>query len=94
MIVIKGRQRIGKSRLCEEFADDMIFFSMAGLAPTKETIAQQQRDEFARQLSEQTGLPEMIGVNYSIYYSKKYKQAVVLYCSMKFPGWVQKTPHF
>lgn len=59
LIVVKGRRRIGKSRLIEEFAKDFTFYSFAGLAPTEETTAQSQRDEFARQLSEQTGLPEV-----------------------------------
>lgn len=59
LMVVKGRRRIGKSRLIEEFAKDVKFYAFAGLAPTKETTAQSQRDEFARQLSEQTGLPEV-----------------------------------
>jgi uncharacterized protein len=59
LIVVRGRRRIGKSRLIEEFAKGLPLYSFAGLAPTKETTAQSQRDEFARQLSEQTGLPEI-----------------------------------
>src|SRR5690242_5465104 len=59
LIVVKGRRRIGKSRLIEEFAKDFTFYSFAGLAPTEKTTAQSQRDEFAKQLSEQTGLPEI-----------------------------------
>lgn len=59
LLVVRGRRRIGKSRLVEEFAKGHKFLSFAGLAPTKLTSAQSQRDEFARQLSEQTGLPEI-----------------------------------
>jgi AAA+ ATPase superfamily predicted ATPase len=59
LLVIKGRRRIGKSRLVEEFAKDMKFLSFAGLAPNEKTNAQSQRDEFARQLNEQTGLPKV-----------------------------------
>jgi AAA+ ATPase superfamily predicted ATPase len=59
LIVVRGRRRIGKSRLIEEFAKDYRFYSFAGLAPNEFTTAQSQRDEFARQLSEQTGLPEV-----------------------------------
>lgn len=59
MIVVKGRRRIGKSRLIEEFAKDFKFYSFAGLAPSAQTTAQSQRDIFARQLSEQTGVPEI-----------------------------------
>ncbi len=57
LMVIRGRRRIGKSRLVEEFAKGSTFYSFAGLAPTKETTAQSQRDVFAAQLNEQTGLP-------------------------------------
>lgn len=59
MIVVKGRRRIGKSRLIEEFAKKFKFYSFAGLAPNKNTTVQSQRDIFSRQLSEQTGLPEI-----------------------------------
>ena len=57
LVVIKGRRRIGKSRLIEVFAKGKTFYSFSALAPTKETTAQSQRDEFARQLAEQFGLP-------------------------------------
>ena len=58
LVVIQGRRRIGKSRLIEEFAKNQKFYSIAGIAPTKETTEQMQRDEFARQLSEQFGIPK------------------------------------
>lgn len=58
LVIVQGRRRIGKSRLIEEFAKNQKFFSIAGLAPTKETTAQMQRDEFARQLSEQLDIPK------------------------------------
>ncbi len=55
LVVIKGRRRIGKSRLLEEFAH--LFaksFVFSGLPPTEFTSAQSQRDEFAGQLLRQT----------------------------------------
>lgn len=60
LVVIKGRRRIGKSRLVEEFARQLkgcSFYQFAGLAPKKETTAQDQRNEFANQLGTQTGFP-------------------------------------
>ncbi len=57
LVVIKGRLRIGKSRLIEEFAKGKKFLRFEGIAPTRKTTAQQQRDEFARQLHQQLGLP-------------------------------------
>ncbi len=57
LVVIRGRRRIGKSRLVEEFAKDMTFYAFTGLAPVDKTTAQLQREEFARQLQEQLGIP-------------------------------------
>lgn len=51
-LVVKGRRRIGKSRLIEEFAklNKLKLYSFLGLAPENGITAQTQRDEFARQL--------------------------------------------
>lgn len=49
LIVLKGRRRIGKSRLIEEFAKSQQFYSFTGLPPTSETTAQSQREAFAKQ---------------------------------------------
>ncbi|MGD9108657.1 MAG: ATP-binding protein [Gammaproteobacteria bacterium] len=57
LIVVRGRRRIGKSRLIEEFAKNHQFLSFAGLAPTKHTTKQSELDEFSKQFSEETGLP-------------------------------------
>jgi AAA+ ATPase superfamily predicted ATPase len=59
LVVIKGRRRIGKSRLVQEFVRSKPFYVFAGLAPTENSTAQTQRDDFAKQLSAQTGLPEV-----------------------------------
>jgi len=48
--VIKGRRRIGKSRLVEEFAVGKQFYRFSGLPPEKGITAQTQRDDFARRL--------------------------------------------
>lgn len=49
-IVIKGRRRIGKSRLVEEFAKDKLFYRFMGLPPEKGVTAQMQRDDFSQRL--------------------------------------------
>lgn len=59
LIVIKGRRRIGKSRLIAEFAKTRAFYAFMGLPPHVATTAQSQRDEFAKQLNVNTGLPEI-----------------------------------
>jgi AAA+ ATPase superfamily predicted ATPase len=60
LVVIKGRRRIGKSRLVEEFSKGKSFYTFSGLPPTSKTTAQHQRDEFCRQMGEQLHLPGII----------------------------------
>jgi len=51
-ILLRGRRRIGKSRLIKEFSQYFDnYYSFIGLAPTEQTTAQHQLDEFSRQLS-------------------------------------------
>ncbi|MHB1541640.1 MAG: AAA family ATPase [Steroidobacteraceae bacterium] len=59
LVIVEGRRRIGKSRLVEEFARGHRFLQFAGLAPAPQTTPQTQRDEFARMLAAQTGLPKV-----------------------------------
>lgn len=58
LIVVRGRRRIGKSRLLAEFGKEMRSFFFSGIVPTRQTTAQSQRDEFARQL-ERVKLPNV-----------------------------------
>ncbi|HLB52582.1 MAG TPA: ATP-binding protein [Chlamydiales bacterium] len=57
LVVIKGRRRIGKSRLAEEFGKKKVFLPFSGLAPVKGVTAQDQRDAFARELAALFHLP-------------------------------------
>lgn len=50
LIAIRGRRRIGKSRLIEEFAKDKKFFKISGLAPNTQASAENQRSHFADML--------------------------------------------
>ena len=51
-VIVKGRRRIGKSRLIKEFSQYFDhFYSFVGLAPTKNTTLQDQLQEFSRQIS-------------------------------------------
>src|SRR5690242_7012899 len=59
LMVIRGRRRVGKSRLAAECAKGRIFLSFSGLAPQKPMSAQDQRDAFAYQLSRHFRLPNM-----------------------------------
>ena len=63
LLVMKGRRRIGKSRLLLEFSkkepfDKVLIFS--GVSPNEKTSAQSQRDEFAEQLASKTSLPKVV----------------------------------
>lgn len=54
LVVLKGRRRIGKSRLIVEFASKSFvnrLWNFSGLAPQEKINGQTQRDHFARQLS-------------------------------------------
>lgn len=50
LIVVRGRRRIGKSRLLAEFGREMKSFFFSGNPPERKTTAQSQRDVFANQL--------------------------------------------
>lgn len=53
IVVVKGRRRIGKSRLSQEFAKNKSFFSFAGVALADGINAQDQKNNFIFQLSSQ-----------------------------------------
>ncbi len=58
-IVIRGRRRIGKSRLVEELAKHFTHsYTFSGLPPDHETTAQYQLDEFSRQIARQFHTPK------------------------------------
>jgi len=60
LAVIKGRRRVGKSRLATEFAarqPSYKFVTLAGLAPDEKTTAASEREDFAQQLSRELKMP-------------------------------------
>lgn len=68
LVVIKGRRRVGKSRLVSEFArlyPKYVFWSFAGLAPQDGIGAQEQRDHFAHQLSLKLNMPSVTFADWS-----------------------------
>lgn len=57
MVLLKGRRRIGKSRLLLEFGKIVgKVHLLTGLAPDKGITSKHQREEFARQLDVELGL--------------------------------------
>lgn len=50
LAVIKGRRRVGKSRLAEEFGKSLKTYTFIGLPPEEKVSAQMQRENFAGQM--------------------------------------------
>lgn len=69
LIVVRGRRRIGKSRLIEEFAKGKRFLTFAGIPPNPDTNEQSQRDIFAEQLGKQIGLQGILAQDWSALFS-------------------------
>ena len=57
-MIVKGRRRIGKSRLVEEFGKDELFYAFTGIPPTDQTTAKSQRVAFAQQLKKNLGISD------------------------------------
>lgn len=60
LVVIKGRRRVGKSRLINHFATEISknrLWDFAGLAPQSSMSEQTQKDHFSRQFGTHLGLP-------------------------------------
>lgn len=97
LVVIKGRRRIGKSRLIEEFSKDKQFFSFSGLAPTKAVTAQDQRDAFARQFAQHFKVPPLSFTDWSDAFNHlslhiKETETVILFDEISWMG--HKDPTF
>ena len=50
LVVIRGRRRIGKSRLVEEFASQHKFYSFSGIPPHEKTTSTSEKENFVNQL--------------------------------------------
>lgn len=97
LVVLKGRRRIGKSRLVEEFGKNKIFLPFSGLAPVKSVTAQDQRDAFARTLMALFHLPPFTFTDWSDGFAHltKYlveKPTVILFDEIAWMG--SKDPTF
>lgn len=59
MVTVRGRRRIGKTRLIQEFAKGHTCWSFSGIPPEKGMTHQHQIDLFIEQLSQITGAPKI-----------------------------------
>lgn len=53
LVVIRGRRRIGKSRLVAEYGKNKVFIKFSGIAPEPGMTAKDQREHFVDQFQEQ-----------------------------------------
>ncbi len=74
LIVIRGRRRIGKSRLIEEFAKGKHFLTFTGIAPTEKTTDASQKEVFAQQLGKQIGLQGIASDDWASLFSLLHQQ--------------------
>ncbi|MFM8453587.1 MAG: AAA family ATPase, partial [Gammaproteobacteria bacterium] len=56
-VVIRGRRRIGKSRLIKEFSKNHRHYIFSGLPPTPETTIESQLKEFSKQMARLFKIP-------------------------------------
>ena len=59
LVVIRGRRRVGKSRLIKEFVSNKDSWIFSGLPPVPGINKQRQLDDFSAQLSKCFGIPKM-----------------------------------
>jgi GTP-binding protein EngB required for normal cell division len=59
LVVIRGRRRVGKSRLIKEFVSGKNSWIFSGLPPVPGTTKQRQLDAFSAQLSQNFKHPKM-----------------------------------
>jgi AAA+ ATPase superfamily predicted ATPase len=96
LIVVRGRRRIGKSRLLGEFGKEMKSLFFSGNPPARKTSAQTQRDVFARQL-ERVGISGVKSDDWSNLFwhlSKATKKGRILIVLDEISWMGGKDPHF
>lgn len=59
LVVVKGRRRIGKSRLIQELGAGHHFLSFSGIPPVEGVTAQTQRDVFTQKLAQELGISNL-----------------------------------
>jgi AAA+ ATPase superfamily predicted ATPase len=57
LVIVKGRRRIGKSRLIEEFVQNKTSYTFIGLPPDPKVSAKLQRETFRNQMEQQLDVP-------------------------------------
>ncbi len=68
LVVVKGRRRIGKSRLIKEFGKKFRLLSFSALPPTLQTSHQKQLEDFGQQLGKELGQPPFKDADWNDYF--------------------------
>ncbi len=97
LVVIKGRRRIGKSRLVAEFGKSFKFYSLSGIPPTENTTKLDQMHEFGWQLGKIVGEPAFKDDDWNDLFLRLANQtrqgaAVILFDEISWMG--SKDPNF
>jgi len=74
LIVVKGRRRIGKSRLIEQFGKSIKMFTFSGVVPTEKTTLKDQLHEFGWQLGKAFDQPAFMDQDWNDLFLRLAKQ--------------------
>lgn len=75
MVVIRGRRRVGKSRLIKEFTSNKKSWIFSGLPPVPGITKQRQLNAFSVQLSQNLDMPKMQATEWGEYFTFLGKQS-------------------
>jgi AAA+ ATPase superfamily predicted ATPase len=97
LVIMKGRRRIGKSRLIKEFGKEFEYYEFSGTPPTAQTTAQSERDIFAKQLKKHFKLSHLQTEDWSDLFTElakktKTRRVVILFDEISWLG--SKDPMF
>lgn len=98
LVVVWGRRRIGKSTLVEKFLKDKKSWSFSGIPPQEHKTHKEEIQYFTKQLSRNTGMPELKTEDWSEVFwhlgnlAQKEKQLVIFFDEISWMG--SKDPNF
>ncbi len=75
LVVIRGRRRIGKSRLIKEFVSEKKNWVFTGIPPIPGTTKQRQLDTFSTQIAQNLSMPKIQASEWIEYFAFLGKQA-------------------
>lgn len=91
MVVIRGRRRVGKSRLIKEFVADKKSWIFSGLPPVPGITKQRQLDTFSVQISQNLSIPKIQASEWIEYFTfignqAKDKKIVIVFDEISWMG--------